>query len=1229
MSINYTGLAVYAYQCADLNLVADYYGIPVSAVIEKEDLSSWNPGGHTGSAYKQILLTTLFNMPHVRVVVGKGAKLQKGEASALKEIHQAQPESRKIVSEETVQISMKMKEFLKFCELTNGSETAQHIFSELGYRVEADEDDKDTFIVKVPFGASFTFKWVSDDEIYMNTAQLRSTVIVNLAEDQWGIAPQLIAGLKGPKEFMEIMLAVLTMHAETKAAQYAVGALLGFTGALGPDARERDELDEDGLLIKTKYSVGVVGLFMDRGGKVHAGRGSLSGNRPNVVEICRYMDALDATAWYIPDNRGSFPLRIPYTDLATDGGPLGIKLVGTEIEFAGSNIKGLLKSSAASHCGSMTVPCVIDAVSPISQCGQAHIGAEILDEAVGKRLVTIGGSHRYSAADHEMAFMEAKNSHILVAVGDLITFSTDADGNTIAHLADERANGALVEVAKAKPEDNVKVPVLDFNGNIINWSSDDGAVEGRVIEVVKNMRLHGASKNVAGEYEFVLTVTIEATDKGAAKGRGPVKAMMQTNEAAGVQVLINGQVFKGLHIGDGLIKSSKQLRKRFKETGRGRVEVSSVYNPIVYATTKEIYDKPEYAAKFTFDDATCTITTVDDNAILGEVTFLIESSSVQENVGSAAMTLYQILFLGFTKAGKDLLKQYVVPDMVRRTHLLGYLAGLGSFPNAAKIATGEQFLYLLLGTNLLLQRDDVLDLHGEYTPAMTDVQLLEKVKELYPQGVNIIVNGVLAAAIDADKVLQATAPDGLGSGLTGLGETVARLVRVMADPALRLKLVTANPDSVAGLVQSVKIDAAKLAKSGGFGRVYGTRWGVTSKMVASRGIGMEEIHIHPDSRIAKRLARKFKCNVADLNGKAVYVLRHPVIVGYVATIVLNDKVNLHVMMANEMKWRRVNQGDFDGDTGCIFPITNIGTRDIAAELRVELEALLPKGDMNLATYGPGNDAEHIETLKEVLSDGTRVYEPLMFSEAVSPNNTADKMIAKSKKMTADKWFETIREGVEANTWWTGTAYRLMEGGSIQYALGLTNPRMMMLGAWLYEHKGLAGKPVGESCKKFMQSWIWPLWDTDVVTGMMSNLRVTMNEVKCYKSSGDILLPHAIKVGNHLNRSIKHGAPDEATVQAPVYDKYGQEMPYHMLTPLFRVAWMLGRKKLSQAVADCVIVASDEMEQSARVHGFDDSFLYNLCRLVSKQLGTVNTLIGDLMDTEAQEDDDVSWGEDEW
>jgi hypothetical protein len=74
-----------------------------------------------------------------------------------------------------------------------------------------------------------------------------------------------------------------------------------------------------------------------------------------------------------------------------------------------------------------------------------------------------------------------------------------------------------------------------------------------------------------------------------------------------------------------------------------------------------------------FDDATRTMTTTDPNAIVADISFMIEAAPVGQAVGSSSMTMPQIGFLSSLEAGNFWLSKEVLPGMKRRVDALAYL----------------------------------------------------------------------------------------------------------------------------------------------------------------------------------------------------------------------------------------------------------------------------------------------------------------------------------------------------------------------------------------------------------------------------------------------------------------------------------------------------------------------------------------------------------------------------
>ena len=537
------------------------------------------------------------------------------------------------------------------------------------------------------------------------------------------------------------------------------------------------------------------------------------------------------------------------------------------------------------------------------------------------------------------------------------------------------------------------------------------------------------------------------------------------------------------------------------------------------------------------------------------------------------MTLHQLTLPSAGKSGRAWLDKAILPGLKDNMKIMTYL----------KLVSGRTPFVRDDAPTLQLGVD-----HLDLDSGMSDTQIMEALKERFPVGLNVASPTGTSVWLSADPIQRVSALDNLGADLIGLGELACRILRLASNPEAAAVVNTGK------LLNAYRAVAGKLGMSKSRARVFGVRFGASCKVNGSNLVGLKEVRINLNGRVAKRLAKKFRCSEHELEGRYVYNLRHPMVVGFVAKIVGDDSVGLHTVMVNKMMWRRVTSGDLDGDTINMFPIFK---KEDAEGLDAELDALIPEGDMNSQIFGIKAEDPSMEMFGEVLD-----------------NLSADGMISKTKTWTLKGFEDAVEGAARAATWWTGTSYRILEAGSILYGFGMGNLNAMLLGAWLYEHRGLAGKKVSAATEAALQAWVRCVRTGDAMMGMFSNFRLMMEEVVKPLPTGTNMA-HTILAGSELNRLMRNGLVEGTNYLNP-------DFPYEDLYDLYCLGWLLGRRRLTAAMKHAKVVASDECQQVAEAYGFADSFLYQILRTVAIPLAAVEELSGGAgsFDEEAEEEE---------
>ena len=1132
---------VYGLGLNDQWALADAMGVDETSIVEVD--ASTTPADEVGARLTVLMATN----PGAMLVVGNDHELDWRRSKAVQTVCEAF--KGRCYAEEQLLLIKALRDNKKAFE---SLQDIEEFIADLGFNVEVSEDTEDQLIFSAPYGSTHRIT-MEGGNISLDGAIIKETVFIFMNTTKKHPISQGLLGLKSPAETFGIMMAALAVASDAQAAHYAIGVLKGFSGILGPKTHEAAQYDAEGLAFKTRDTLGVA-LLHKSGDKIWASAPGRT--KGDLVIAAQELRAQDSDHLIITNNMGDGLFKISMADLESGKNALRIKYdpKTKEVVLNGSNIKGAAKSHAK-HGGRVILPVYITSKDPLSQCGQAVMPKDLMDEMLcAKRTLRFGGTKTFEFNQKNLVeFVNlVKDAVPLVDVGDWVMDGSD---------------------------------LYDLQG-ITQKAELAGASYGRVSKMTFEQVAKGKT------LEFTCVVEIEAYDVGEAKGRGSLKAMFNSMEAAGIVATYNGAPANGLVFGDGVIKATARFREKFTELSRGEVSVTTAYEPEGYALIKAMYAGDKH---FTFSDGELTITTMDPQGIYGELEVMIESTSVQENVTDAAMTLHQYALIAGCKEGNAWLAATVMPGMRRKVKTLAYLNAISSKtgwrqPDAEVVILGEDALDIDFGVG--------------------DIEIMEQFKERYPNGVMLFADAANYVWLKADYVLSVSAEDSLGNTLVGFGEVAARLIRLAAQPGVA-KLI-----NIGGLVTRFKIGAKRLAQSKSLNKVFAVRFGVSSKVVASRATGLTVVEIHPYGRIAKALKKSF--GTKAIEGKPVYMLRHPMVVGAVMEIRFNKNVSKHTMQVNEMFWRRVTAGDMDGDTINIFPIKN---EKWAKAISSHLTQVVPGYDMNPVLLGVSSESESME----------------MFGEKLNTSKTCDDMINKVKTMSLAEFISTVEGGARAATWHTGTSYRILEGNAIRYALGLGGVRGLFLGAFLYEHRGLCGKPVvawtkaaferttGKKAPEQMEAatekalnlWVRGPRDNEMLQDMWGSFGAMLHEVPGYVNQGDTQLPKDLLVTSEMNRLMREGGFKESSkVLGAGWCEYNDLYAIHAL------AWKLGRRQLAGATDLAAQVMG--MNDIAEAYGFKGSFLFQTLKLVSQYIGAIHSKMGGLVSEDEGGAEDIAF-----
>lgn len=179
-------------------------------------------------------------------------------------------------------------------------------------------------------------------------------------------------------------------------------------------------------------------------------------------------------------------------------------------------------------------------------------------------------------------------------------------------------------------------------------------------------------------------VHIDAYFVGDAKMRGFGKGLICPSEAAGVTCTEKDAIVIGAA---GIIKDSRAANERMTNVTRKAVTVTQKFcqrdwelllakhNPSEEADGSLVKDYPGLC-RMVFDNTKRVVATTDDNAIVADIRFMVESSPVGQSVGSSSMTMPQLAWLSSLPAGDEWLQAEALAGIKRRTDALAYLHAL-------------------------------------------------------------------------------------------------------------------------------------------------------------------------------------------------------------------------------------------------------------------------------------------------------------------------------------------------------------------------------------------------------------------------------------------------------------------------------------------------------------------------------------------------------------------------
>ncbi len=723
--------------------------------------------------------------------------------------------------------------------------------------------------------------------------------------------------------------------------------------------------------------------------------------------------------------------------------------------------------------------------------------------------------------------------------------------------------------------------ILVNEGDKVYEGSEILMYDGRV----RTLRTNGASFGIvtkvhrteyeledSGKIVMEMVVEVQLYDIGEAKIRDVGKANIVADEDHGGQTFIKEGAdwvyWPHLSIGQGVIKNTLHWNKNSKFVREVEAKRVTKLDPELYAMRKAQYGAD---ARFQWNDAEYLMITV-QKAVVVEITAKIERTTIQENISDAGMTLYQLLYVSGVSAGNKWALANIMPEARKKVGTLIYLL----------LAANS---IVLPGLPVFKLGIDELDID----PSLNDEELLAEFGLRYPSGVILEAsdkNGTARVWFHGGYIRHISAPDSMGAGLTGIGEVAARIVGLMAMPGIAA-LPTFN---MRGLVIKYINGCRRMSKADSLNKVFKVDFGASAKVALSARVPQDEVWLDPRGPLAKKVAKTHGVPVRHLNGRYSYYLRHPMIVGEVLRIRLVKGITKHQMLINEEMQRRVTQGDGDGDNGNLFPIKS---KKLAIKMKKQLDRRLPNADMNMSVLGLPADTPHLKLYGEFLDE-----------------KTVEQMQNKSETKHIKAWEDEFAGAARAATWWTGTSYRILEFGGILEAMGLGSLRAMLLGAWCYEHRGLANKKLKETSEKALNSWIKTIKKAEQADDMVLAFgKMLKDENPGYAAQGHALDGISLKLTSELNKLVKKGSIPNG------HRGLIGDFPYTDLYDMIALAWRLGRGHLSFSLKHAAAVATrDEdgnllMDGVADAWGFRGSFFYQLLRMISVGLGVVADELG--------------------
>lgn len=483
-----------------------------------------------------------------------------------------------------------------------------------------EEDNVAAFHAPLRASKTHTLKWCADDTIELDGAILRRTALMGVGHLKTEV---LGGGVLSPAEVVGFIA-----H---RMALVGPDDLVGYGRAFGPGKEDQTNasLTAEGRRFRAHGIVGVVTVA----------KGSVYKAKPAMVEaVARALHETEpGVALFLHQQvreiyEGEAALEAFRATIEDDG----------RITLGGKSTKHT-RVDAGAYClytedgtSTLTMPAVIGNFE-FSNDGSIYAPKALMQQMRGYLKESVKAVRDFANMSPEL-LARYYNSEVLVAEGDRIE------------------PGQVVFTIDGIPH---------------KWESKaDYGIVTRVIDEISTRLVH-------------CEVRIDAWFEGDCKMRGFGKGLVAPAEACGIASTHDNHIIIGAA---GIIKDSQAAKSMMSNVRTEAVRVSAEYcerdfdlaiakhqpEPYHGYTSVLVKDYPGLCTMW-FNLDRRVISVVDPEAIVCDVTFMIEASPVGQSVGSSAMTLPQMGFLSSLPTANDWLCEMALPGVVARTEALAYL----------------------------------------------------------------------------------------------------------------------------------------------------------------------------------------------------------------------------------------------------------------------------------------------------------------------------------------------------------------------------------------------------------------------------------------------------------------------------------------------------------------------------------------------------------------------------